>query len=270
MTTSCFQRNLRTTLLCALLAACGGTAPTESGYDLDGDGPPLQDVDVMNIPDAVPKPEPLSRTGNPPIYEVRGTRYQVMESGKGYQERGIASWYGTKFHGRLTSSGEPYDMLAMTAAHRTLPLPSYVSVTNLENGREVIVKVNDRGPFLKNRLIDLSYSAATRLGIVEKGTGLVEVRHIDPGNAYRTGDTVARQRKLYIQVGAFADRNNALNMRNRLQGTQIPRIFLYSLENELPPLYRVRIGPLASVADVDRVGTLLTNLGVSDQHVVID
>jgi len=144
------------------------------------DGPPPFRVDVSRIPDAVPKAEPLSRIGNKPYYTVFGRRYHVMKSRKNYTAIGIASWYGTQFHKHRTSNGEIYNMLGMTAAHRTLPLPTYVKVTNLENGRHVIVKVNDRGPFKKNRLIDLSYAAAKKIGMSGKGTALVEVKALDP------------------------------------------------------------------------------------------
>ena len=132
------------------------------------------------VPDAVPKVEPLSRYGNPPYYEVFGKRYYVLSSSVDYLERGVASWYGPGFHEVRTSSGETYDMYAMTAAHKTLPLPAYVRVTNLENGRSVVVRVNDRGPFVGNRVIDLSYTAAARLDMLRNGTAMVEVRGIDP------------------------------------------------------------------------------------------
>ena len=136
--------------------------------------------DGTDIPDAVPRVEPLSRSGNPASYQVRGKRYFTKTTSTGHVERGLASWYGRQFHGRKTSSGERYDMYAMTAAHKTLPLPTYVHVTNMENGRTAVVKVNDRGPFHGPRVIDLSYSAARKLGVVQKGTALVEVRAIDP------------------------------------------------------------------------------------------
>ena len=132
------------------------------------------------IPDAVPKVEPLSRFGNPSYYEVFGKRYYVLSSSVAYLERGVASWYGPGFHQVRTSSGETYDMYAMTAAHKTLPLPAYVRVTNLENGKSVVVRVNDRGPFVGNRIIDLSYTAAARLDMLRNGTAMVEVRGIDP------------------------------------------------------------------------------------------
>jgi rare lipoprotein A len=132
------------------------------------------------VPDAVPRVEPRARNGNPPFYDVFGKRYYVLSSGVGYLERGVASWYGPGFHKVRTSSGEPYDMYGMTAAHRTLPLPAYVKVTNLQNGRSVVVRVNDRGPFVGNRIIDLSYTAAAKLDMLRNGTAMVEIRTIDP------------------------------------------------------------------------------------------
>jgi rare lipoprotein A len=129
--------------------------------------------------DAIPKPEPKSRYGNPPFYDVFGQRYYVLSSSADYVERGVASWYGPGFHQVKTSTGELYDMYAMSAAHRTLPLPAYVRVTNLQNGRSVVVRVNDRGPFVGNRIIDLSYTAAAKLDMLRDGTAMVEVRSID-------------------------------------------------------------------------------------------
>lgn len=130
---------------------------------------------IESIVDATPQPEPKSRYGNHSPYEVFGQRYHVMDSSEGYQEQGLASWYGPKFHGRRTSSWEPYNMFEMTAAHKSLPLPTYVKVRNLDNNREIVVKVNDRGPFKDGRIIDLSYAAAYKLGAVEKGIVPVEV-----------------------------------------------------------------------------------------------
>jgi len=132
------------------------------------------------VPDAVPRVEPRSRYGNPPFYEVFGKRYYVLSSSVGYWERGVASWYGPGFHKERTSTGESYDMYGMTAAHKTLPLPAYVRVTNLQNGRSVVVRVNDRGPFVSNRIIDLSYTAAAKLDMLRHGTAMVEIRSIDP------------------------------------------------------------------------------------------
>jgi rare lipoprotein A len=162
-----------------LLSGCGNL-PGGSSFFTRQDSAPAHPVDVSNVADAIPRVEPHSRYGNPESYVVFGQRYYVKKSSLNHVERGIASWYGTKFHGRRTSSGEPYDMLAMTAAHKSLPLPTYAEVTNLKNGRKIIVKINDRGPFKKSRIIDLSYAAAVKLGITKAGTGLVEVRAIDP------------------------------------------------------------------------------------------
>lgn len=184
MLTSLWQSPIRH-LFCAsvillFLAGCVSTKKTAK------DGAPKSTPKFLeNIPNAKPKVEPLSRYGNrfkngSNTYVTNKKRYKVLSSSRGYKVRGMASWYGTKFHGRKTSSGEPYNMYAMTAAHRTLPLPTYARVTNLNNGKHVIVKINDRGPFHKDRVIDLSYVAAYKLGILGKGTTRVEVESIDP------------------------------------------------------------------------------------------
>jgi rare lipoprotein A len=141
---------------------------------------PRNAPDVNQVPDAVPREEARSAFGNPPFYYVAGHRYVVLPSATGYVERGVASWYGTEFHGLRTSTGEPYDMFAMTAAHKTLPLPCYARVTNLSNGRSVVVRINDRGPFVANRIIDLSYSAAARLDVIRNGTAFVQVEVLTP------------------------------------------------------------------------------------------
>lgn len=157
-----------------VIAGCAGPA-----YDRAPPPAAPREIDPQRVPDAVPRPEHLSKYGNPESYEVMGQRYYPMRSAYGFVERGIASWYGPDFHGKRTSSGERYDMYQMTAAHKTLPIPCYVEVVNLQNGRRAVLKVNDRGPFKDNRVIDLSYVAARKLGIWQKGTGLVEVRLID-------------------------------------------------------------------------------------------
>jgi rare lipoprotein A len=155
------------------------------------DGPPRYYVDENKVPNAVPKIEPLSKNGNMSHYKVFGKQYNVMASSRNYEEQGIASWYGTKFNSHYTSNGERYNMLAMTAAHKTLPLPTYVQVTNLANGRQIIVKVNDRGPFEANRLIDLSYVAAKKLGMMGHGTARVNVKAIDPRDALMHPEMIA-------------------------------------------------------------------------------
>ena len=168
-----------------LLAGCAHAPPRVSPARQPAPAAPTTVLprtapDVYQIPDAVPREEPRSAFGNPPFYVVAGHRYVVLPSASGYAERGVASWYGTEFHGLRTSTGEPYDMFAMTAAHKTLPLPCYARVTNLSNGRSVVVRINDRGPFVANRIIDLSYSAATRLDMIRNGTAFVQVEVLTP------------------------------------------------------------------------------------------
>jgi rare lipoprotein A len=168
-----------------LLAACAHAPPRPGPAPPPAPAAPTTVLprnapDVHQVPDAVPRDEPRSAFGNPPFYVVAGHRYVVLPSASGYVERGVASWYGTEFHGLRTSTGEPYDMFAMTAAHKTLPLPCYARVTNLSNGRSVVVRINDRGPFVANRIIDLSYSAATRLDMIRNGTAFVQVEVLTP------------------------------------------------------------------------------------------
>lgn len=256
--------------LLLLLAACGGITDKQ-------DSAPSKAPDVANIPNAVPKAEPRSKYGNPAHYDVFGKRYYTLTSSRGYHEKGVASWYGTKFHGKRTSSGEAYDMYAMTAAHKTLPLPTYVEVTNLNNGRKVIVKVNDRGPFHDNRLIDLSYSAATKLGIVAKGTGLVDVRVVTPGDAPVTTATEVQAEivdrgsvGMYLQVGAFSTENRAEQLKNKVQEQIGDAVLIVPFVKPSGSVYRVRIGPLASVEYGDSLATRLLDLGFTDAHIVIE
>lgn len=255
-------------LVVVLLSAC-------SVIDSRVDGPPLQPVDISSIPDAVPRDEPKSLYGNPDSYIVNGEQYHVLKTSSGYVERGIASWYGTKFQGRRTSSGETYNMYAMTAAHRTLPLPTYLEVINLNNGNTVIVKVNDRGPFHVNRIIDLSYAAALKLGIVRDGTGLVEIRAINPGD----NDQGAVQVKLaenknsdgfYLQVGSFSSYDNALRLRKKLTGLADNLLHISEATVSDQKLYRVRFGPITDVDMADRLVLNLNHIGISENNILID
>jgi rare lipoprotein A len=170
------------TILALLVAGCS-TAPIQSPPPHPALPPPgdIAPGDIARIPEPIPKAEPRSKKGNPPFYTVLGKRYFVLKTSEGYSERGVASWYGPGFHAAATSNGERYDMYAMTAAHKTLPLPAYVQVTNLRNGRSVVVRVNDRGPFKDGRIIDLSYSAAHKLDMLRAGTTFVEVKALTPG-----------------------------------------------------------------------------------------
>ena len=212
------------------------------------------------IPDAVPVSVTQSKYGNPGSYEVFGITYHVMDSSAGFKQRGIASWYGNKFHGERTSSGEDYDMYAMTAAHKTLPIPVFVEVTNHDNGRKAIVKVNDRGPFHEGRIIDLSYAAATKLGVAQSGTANVSIKVLS------TKQEESRQRsaaivespvsdgdKLYVQVAAFSSEENALQHLGTLQGEGFSDVRLHIESKKGKALYRIRIGPLPSEQVAERV-----------------
>lgn len=261
-----------------IITACGTRVFEES----DGPG---EHRDVSQVPDAVPRAEPLSRGGNPSSYVVFGKRYYPMKQNRGFKQRGIASWYGRKFHGRKTSNGETYDMYAMTAAHKRLPLPSFVEVTNLENGRRVVARVNDRGPFHENRVIDLSYAAASRIGMLGKGTALVEVRAIDPrapstgprtATSPRPGKPIAPSRpvgqapRIFLQAGAFADSANAEKLRIRLRNELSRNVRIAAADASFGRVHRVQVGPLASVEIADQVGTTLHELGIAAPLVVID
>ena len=331
--------------LLVLLSACGTLSRSGGYYEDDGPdaNPP---ANIASIPDAVPKVEPRSSSGNNP-YTVSGKTYYPLADASGYHERGIASWYGRKFNGKRTSSGESYDMYAMTAAHKTLPLPSYVRVHNLQNGRSIIVRVNDRGPFLNNRLIDLSYAAAAKLGILGTGTGIVEVDAVSPedtGTQYAGVKTFPLQiistaaaaeklppsqtkvdeappsqikaevlppsqakteellpskakslppspakaeaippspgkvdaPKIYLQVGAFTQRDNAVQLRDRLEREAFRPVFVQSAQTrtggtpDAAPIYRVRIGPLTNVEEGDRLTQRATRLGVTNAMIVVE
>ena len=248
---------------------------------------------VQSVPDVVPRVEPRSRNGNPPFYDVFGKRYFVLSSSVGYVERGVASWYGPGFHQVRTSTGEPYDMYAMTAAHKTLPLPAYVRVTNLQNGRSVVVRVNDRGPFVNNRIIDLSYTAASKLDMLRNGTAMVEVRSVEPaaaiapavvaadlasdassghGDASDRGDAppAVIGKALFIQAGAFSDPNNATRLAEKLRGGGYGNVFVRDDQIAGRRLYRVRIGPVPDVAEFDRIVAALEHVGVNDAHLALD
>ena len=262
--------------LLALLLVLAGCSSTSSRYSYKHDSAPDQDIDVSRVPDAIPRHEPRSKYGNPDSYVVHGRRYYVMKEAQGYVERGIASWYGKKFHGHRTSSGEPYNMYAMTAAHTRLPLPSYVQVTNLQNRRTVVVRVNDRGPFHPNRIIDLSYTAAKKLGITTKGTGMVEVRAIGPQHNLRVAKNTSRhdsledaEFRLYLQVGAFVSLRNAERLQQQLR-TRYTKLNINAGYNAENNVYRVRIGPLASVAEADRLAEALAAEGFATPHIVVD
>lgn len=252
------------------------------------------------IEDATPAVEPFSRYGNPDTYEVFGQNYQVMTDNTGFSEQGLASWYGTKFHGRRTSSGEPYDMYAMTAAHKSLRIPTYVEVTNLSNNRKAIVKVNDRGPFHEGRVIDLSYAAATKLGVAETGTAPVAIRVIDSGkpegvpadalvassvpDAALTGSAGAARAeakvvaeppaeeasgdKFYVQVASFSSENNAMKMLNDLRDKAFNSVRIHVEGERDKLLYRVRIGPVPTTTVAEKLVSQLKEINHNNVKIV--
>ena len=264
-------------VLILILAGCAKDGPPRTGSLFPRDLPP----------DPVPRKEARSRYGNGPVYEVLGQNYRVMNSSYGYQETGVASWYGKKFHGRMTSNQEPYDMHAMTAAHKSLPLPTYVRVKNLRNNKSIIVRVNDRGPFVQNRIIDLSYSAARKLDMIKTGTSLVEVTAISFDEPPKR-PTVAKapvikespqpepstpatnESTVYVQVGAFGDAENARRRFALLRSGGISDAFVLEDLSTSPALYRIRIGPIADVLQYDNLVSHLQDLGISETHLVTD
>jgi rare lipoprotein A len=244
--------------------------------DRNDSTPDIAGIDFSKIPQPVPEALPRSRYGNKSPYTVNGQSYRVLPSAAGYDERGIASWYGTKFNGYKTSNFETYDMYKFSAASPVLPLPSFARVTNLANGKSVIVRVNDRGPFVPNRIIDLSLAAAVRIGIYPKGSGLVEVQGIDPAHPVaepapitavtpRTG----KAPQLYVQVGAFADTGNAERLATRLRGMHLGEVRVVPVSSGGRTLQRVQIGPLPDVDTVDRTTAKLDTLGLPHASVAI-
>ncbi|MEO7432008.1 MAG: septal ring lytic transglycosylase RlpA family protein [Dokdonella sp.] len=276
--------------------------PQSERYRQNADnGPNAPPIDVGKIPEPVPKNEPRSRFGNKQSYSVLGKTYSVLPNAQGYVERGIASWYGNKFHGYMTSSFETYDMYAFSAAHKTLPLPSFARVTNLDNGKSVIVRVNDRGPFHDNRIIDLSYAAAVKIGVWPKGTGLVEVRAIDPDHpdaTLPTTDFTARAQpprsstplpvrapsiaepaalssaggspRIYLQLGAFGDRANAERAVVAANKVGLEHVDIQSVSVAGRTVHRVRVGPLADVEAADAMTARIEKLGLGAARVAID
>lgn len=278
-----------------LLAACSQQEVKDSG--------PSRPLDFSGLENAVPKKDRRTRAGNKSPYEIFGKTYVVLSDSIGFRQQGDASWYGKKFHGRNTSNGEVYDMYAMTAAHKTLPIPSYVRVTNHNNGRSIVVRVNDRGPFHGGRIIDLSYAAASKLGFAEQGTAPVSIEAIDTGNeplthagvkfvspvtdvassavgsavapvtasvgattASRNTSNVGSRGESFLQVAAFSQRRSAEQLLARLRES----ISVPMRVNQAKGLYRVHIGPLAQVNDIDLVKQTLQSLRLGVGFIVND
>lgn len=253
-------------ICCAFLAGCAG----HERYQSRKDAYPGGARDVSQVPDAIPKVEPLAKRGNAPRYTVWGKEYTVRSTARGYTETGNASFYATKFHGYETSSGEPYDMYAMSAAHRSLPLPSYARVTNLDNGRSVIVRINDRGPFHDDRIIDLSYAAASRLGVTARGTGRVRVEGIDPSMSASTPVAPVTSNVTpppsghlgtarVLQVAALSSSENAALLRDTL----VDRLSLPVFIKVQQGVYRVHVGPFNEDQPLEAARKTLQSAGYS-------
>lgn len=250
------------------MAGAKGGAPVQRDWATDGP-PDHIPPGLESLPDPIPRLEPKSALGNPPTYRVFGKTYRTWDSAAGYYATGLASWYGRKFHGRKTSSGEPYDMLQLTAAHRSLPIPSYVRVTNLDNGRTTMVRVNDRGPFHSDRIIDLSFAAAYKLGFAHHGTARVRLEAWappgEPVNRVRADQQIADQpapaAQFVLQAGAFRNLDAADRLKASLERATGERAYVVRVEND--QLYRVRVGPVSGEPEAQRLraAIIAANLG---------
>jgi rare lipoprotein A len=300
-----------------LLAACA-SSPSEhsssgstmsasdayqaSRYSIQQDRGPSRQIDPSQVREIIPMIEPRTLAGNKSPYTVNGLTYRVMPSEEGYSERGFASWYGEKFHGHKTSNGEIYDMYQISAAHKTMPIPGFLRVTNLENERSIVVRVNDRGPFHSDRVIDLSYAAAYMLGFDNKGTAMVEVEAIVPtlagpgsrpaGSAVATSaarpaapvravivedsaSVVAASgggQEQYLQVGAFSDLRAAEQLSAKLRDLTSRPVFIRSVESGAAnqPLHRVRVGPIPDAAEAARIADTVVGADLGRPYTVRD
>lgn len=257
MTSPLIRNRLFSKPLFCLLVLCSLSSCTMMDKK-DQDAGPDRPIDWTQVKPVIPKHEQKSRYGNPVSYEVAGSTYHVLASSNKYKLKGVASWYGTKFHGRRTSSGETYDMLQLTAAHKTLPIPCYVKVTNLDNGKILVVRVNDRGPFVKSRIIDLSYAAAHQLGMAEKGTANVIVESIDFPDQVNNSSIKTSEKNLgiqssgqgkyrFVQVGAYANAESAKKLAKVLDREIKLPVKVSWIKRKGKKLYRVRIGPIDSL-----------------------
>lgn len=268
-------------LAMALLSGCSTVQRVNPG-----------DAETAN---AVPRFEPQPARLNPPSYNVLGRTYHVLGSNAGYEAQGVASWYGPNFQSKPTSSGERYNMYAMTAAHKSLRIPSYALVTNMENGKQVIVRVNDRGPFVSNRIIDLSYAAAKKIDMIGRGTAMVDVRSITPNTPIPTSQSIVSRpptistapipvantatvspavslphavwgQDVFIQVGAFGEMGHVIAVQQRLAQAGITPVSVMPFGS----LNRVRVGPVASLADYDRLMDQLRTIGFDNAQMVVE
>ncbi|MAY39995.1 septal ring lytic transglycosylase RlpA family protein [Spongiibacter sp.] len=266
---------MRTLLIVALalLAACSQqpTRVSDSGpvwVPTEKDGAHADILDPNSIADAVPQPEVIRLAGNSNPYTVLGKTYRLVDDHRGFTQRGVASWYGTKFHGQRTANGEVYSLYDMTAAHRSLPIPVYVRVKNLDNGREAVVRVNDRGPFHEDRIIDLSYAAAVKLGFAEKGTAPVEIEVIDTDNI--GSKDRAPDAQYYLQVAAFSQLTSAQQLEASLSSGLPYPVMVASQQSAERAIHRVRIGPLPDYPSVQAAKQALRSRWTGEPSLIVD
>jgi rare lipoprotein A len=288
--------NLKLCLLSSsvlLLAACQSasvppsstTAPVANAgrYSISQDRAPSQSLDVSQIREVIPVPLNRTMAGNRSPYTVNGRSYRVMQTEVGFQQTGLASWYGEKFHGHQTSNGEVFDMYQVSAAHTGLPIPSFVRVTNLENQRSIVVRVNDRGPFHNDRVIDLSYAAAYKLGFANQGTALVHIEAIVPSQnvilaantasnpaTTVTASATAAAGDRYLQAGAFSDLRAAQRLSDRLRDLTSRPVFIRSIQaaDTSQQLHRVRVGPISDPSEIERISNLMQSANLGQPYLV--
>ena len=263
-------------------ASASSTLPTNYGrYAINQDRAPSQPLDPSLIREVVPVSETRTRAGNKSPYTVNGKSYHVMGNEEGYREVGLASWYGEKFHGHLTSNGEIFDMYQLSAAHKSLPIPSYVTVTNLDNNRSIVVRINDRGPFHNDRILDLSYAAAWKLGFSDRGTARVQVEALLPdlyNQGFPSTQVIAANvggmggAGKYLQIGAFSDLQSARQVSDKVQQMTSRPVFIRSVQadNALQTLHRVRVGPLSDPAEIDSIAALVVDADLGRPYTVED
>ena len=265
---------------CFALAACSSSDsdsasnknknmdPNKGRYSLKNDKMPLNPPNVEHVPNATPKYEPYSRRGNKP-YTVYGESYNVMNTGQGFSEMGRASWYGEKFHGYETSNGEPYDMYSMSGAHKTLPLPSYAKITNLDNNKQVIIRINDRGPFHSDRILDVSYAAAYKLGMLGKGTARIKLDVIYVGSLAATNSAVASAQDSgnhYIQLVASKDQQKLKKIAKELENKYQVQSRVQAANN----MFRLQLGPIGQPELADRLLNKVKQDGYPEGYMVLE
>ena len=265
-------RSILSTIIVTSVASCSSTPstiespPTNSRYSIEQDRAPSGAIDVSAVPEVFPEPVNRTLAGNRSPYVVLGKTYVILPTEEGYSERGVASWYGEKFHGHKTSNGEIFSMYEVSAAHKSLPIPSFLRVTNLDNNRSIVVRVNDRGPFHGERIIDLSYAAAVKLGYADRGTARVQLDAITVKGSSRdkmtledqisTPETLGNSKQVekFLQVGAFSDINTAQAVSNKLKGMTDRPIFIRSITNSTNDVFhRVRIGPINDPIEIQQI-----------------